>query len=166
MTFSLRKKNKRIAERKTETSLRKTIDAKPLGIAAVLWFITLLLFFGSGVVPEINLVEGQKAPATIIASVPFNCENLSETSFAQNKAATEVPPIFIINAEYEEKAIQLINAITSRLNEYHQSSINQKKQIQQSIQDLLLGTDLKADLLINSLKENEIINFQQEMVMQ
>ena len=72
MTFSLRKKNKRIAERKTETSLRKTIDAKPLGIAVVLWFITLLLFFGSGVVPEINLVEGQKAPATIIASVPFN----------------------------------------------------------------------------------------------
>ncbi len=163
MAFSLRKKNKRIAERKTETSLRKTIDAKPLGIAAVLWFITLLLFFGSGVVPEINLVEGQKAPATIIASVPFNCENLSETSFAQNKAASEVPPIFIINTEHEEKAIQLINAITSRLNEYHQSSINQKKQIQQSIQDLLLGTDLKADLIINSFEKNEIINFQQEM---
>ena len=124
---------------------------KPLGIAAVLWFITLLLFFESGVVPEINLVEGRKAPATIIASVPFNCENLSETSFAQNKAASEVPPIFIINTEYEEKAIQLINAITSRLNEYHQSSINQKT-------NTAINTGFtsrhrsKADLLINFMK--------------
>ena len=79
MAFTLRKKNKRMAERKTETPLHRTIDAKPIGIATLLWITTLLLFSGSGVIPEIDLVEGQKAPATLIASIPFTCENLSET---------------------------------------------------------------------------------------
>ena len=163
MAFTLRKKNKRMAERKTETPLHRTIDAKPIGIAALLWFTTLLLFFGSGVIPEIDLVEGQKAPATLIASIPFTCENLSETSFAQSKAAAEVAPIFQLDTDPAEQALQLINTLTSRLSEYKQASTNQQPQIEQSIQDLLIGTELKAAQLINACAADKLTNFQQQM---
>lgn len=152
-----------MAERKTETPLHRTIDAKPIGIAALLWFTTLLLFFGSGVIPEIDLVEGQKAPATLIASIPFTCENLSETSFAQSKAAAEVAPIFQLDTDPAEQALQLINTLTSRLSEYKQASTNQQPQIEQSIQDLLIGTELKAAQLINACAADKLTNFQQQM---
>ena len=163
MAFTLRKKNKRMAERKTETPLHRTIDAKPIGIAALLWITTLLLFFGSGVIPEIDLVEGQKAPATLIASIPFTCENLSETSFAQSKAAAEIAPIFQLDTDPTQQALQLINTLTSRLSEYDQASTNQQPQIQQSIQDLLIGTELKASQLIELCSTDKLINFQQQM---
>ncbi|HBO87935.1 MAG TPA: hypothetical protein DD620_04240 [Verrucomicrobia bacterium] len=161
MAFNLRKKNKRMAERKTETPLHRTIDAKPIGIAVLLWLTTLLLFFGSGVIPEIDLVEGQKAPATLIASIPFTCENLSETSFTKSKAAAEIAPIFQLDTDPTQQALQLINTLTSRLSEYDQASTNQQPQIQQSIQDLLIGTELKASQLIDLCSADKLAHFQQ-----
>lgn len=163
MPLIFRKKNKRIAERKTETPLRRMIHPKPIGIALLLWFITLLLFFGSGVLPEINLVEGQKAPATLVASIPFTCENLSETSFARSKAAAAVAPVFRIDPAPSQRAIQHITTLTSRLTQYHNASTNQQSQIEQSIQDLLIGTDLSASELLQACPITELASFQQNM---
>jgi putative nucleotidyltransferase with HDIG domain len=163
MRLTFRKKNKRIAERKTETPLHRRIHPKPIGIALLLWFITILLFFGSGVVPEINLVEGQKAPATLVASIPFNCENLSETSFARSKAAAAVAPVFRIDPAPAQRALQHITTLTSRLTDYHNVSTNQQSQLEQSIQDLLIGTDLTAQQLLNACPLNQLEAFQQNM---
>jgi len=163
MRLTFRKKNKRIAERKTETPLHRRIHPKPIGIALLLWFITLLLFFGSGVVPEINLVEGQKAPATLVASIPFNCENISETSFARSKAAAAVAPVFRIDPAPAQRALQHITTLTSRLSDYHNASTNQQSQLEQSIQDLLIGTDLTAQQLLKACPLNQLEAFQQNM---
>ena len=56
--------------------------------------------------------------------------------FAQSKAAAEIAPIFQLDTDPTQQALQLINTLTSRLSEYDQASTNQQPQIQQSIQDL------------------------------
>ena len=50
MIFSKRKKNKRIAERKTETKMHTFIPWKTIGIGLLLWIITIIILL------EINLL--------------------------------------------------------------------------------------------------------------
>ena len=59
MIFSKRKKNKRIAERKTETKMHTFIPWKTIGIGLLLWIITIIIFIGDKFAPSIDLAENQ-----------------------------------------------------------------------------------------------------------
>ena len=75
-----KKKQKGIAERKTETKRKRNIPYKSVGLGLLLWLMVAWMFFGLGVVRHIDMAEGQQASSTIVAAVDFECENLTETA--------------------------------------------------------------------------------------
>ena len=66
-----RKKQKGIAERKTETHRATEVPYKAVGLGLLLWLFVTWLFFGSGIVRHIDIAEGQRVPSTIVSSVAF-----------------------------------------------------------------------------------------------
>ena len=129
MTLLKRKKNKRIAERKTETKINTLIPWNIIGIGAMLWVITLVIFVGDKFAPSIDLAENQKAPETIISSVSFDCINLKITEAEKNSAAEKVPFVFEKENTKLDIANQKINSLLTRLNQFtnHQIQIIKQK---------------------------------------
>ncbi len=151
-----KKKHKGIAERKTEVKRKRDVPYKAVGLASLLWLTVTWLFFGHGIVRHIDLAEGQKAPASITASVDFDCENASETEFNRSKAAGAVPPVFTIDPVPEELAIQRISIIFDRLDEIGNTTSNQQQMVIDSMNDLLLGSSVKTEELIAAFPTNSI----------
>jgi putative nucleotidyltransferase with HDIG domain len=151
-----KKKQKGIAERKTEVKHKHEVPYKAVGLGILLWLIVTWLFFGHGIVRTSNLAEGQKAPSTIVASTDFECENLHETSFSRNKAAGAVPPVFTIDPIPAEHATKMVQTLFDRLGQYTVSPTNQRQVIVNSMQDLLLGSKVEASELIAVFPSNTI----------
>ncbi len=155
-TKLFKKKQKGIAERKTEVKRKHEVPYKAVGLGMLLWLIVTWLFFGHGIVRTIDLAEGQKAPATIVASVDFECENLYETSFSRNKAAGAVPPVFNLDPVPAEHAGKMVETLFDRLGQYAVAPTNQRQVIVNSMQDLLLGSKVEPEELIAVFPSNTI----------
>ena len=164
MILLKRKKNKRIAERKTETKINTLIPWNIIGIGAMLWIITLFIFIGDKFAPSIDLAENQKAPETIISSVSFDCINLKITEAEKNSAAEKVPFVFEKENTKLDIANQKINSLLTRLNQFYKSSnTNNQTEAFQSINDIIIGSNLNASDIIDAFSENKLKLLQQNL---
>lgn len=144
-----RKKNRRIAERKTENKFYRYIAWKPIGVGILLWLITMILFLNDEFIPSVNLIETQKAPRTILSSVPFDYVNIKLTQIEKNNAKKNILPIFNIEESSQKLALQRIRSLCSRLQQYFKSDSFQKNEIEQSIADIIIGSDLTSKEIID-----------------
>jgi len=151
-----RKKQKGIAERKTENAPKKERSYKAITLGLLLWLFTTWLFFGSGIMRHIDQAKGQRASSTVIASVDFECENLKETAFNQTKASGAVPPVFTIDPSKEKRATKVISELFSRLQKLSTIPEEQYQATQNSIDDLLLGSSVNAQELVTLFPSNQI----------
>ena len=157
MIFSKRKKNKRIAERKTETKMHTFIPWKTIGIGLLLWIITIIIFIGDKFAPSIDLAENQKAPKTIISSVSFDCINLKITEAEKNNAAEKIPYVFSKETKISDISNQKINSLISRLDQYYKSTnLNNQTEVLRSINDIIIGSNLDANDITAAFSQNKI----------
>jgi putative nucleotidyltransferase with HDIG domain len=122
----------------------------------LLWLFTTWLFFGSGIIRNIDQAKGQRASSTIVAAVDFECENLKETAFNQTKAAGAVPPVFSIDPSPEKRATKVIDELFKRLHKLFMVPIEQYSSTKKSIDDLLLGSSVQAQELVDLFPSNQI----------
>ena len=151
-----RKKQKGIAERKTETHRATEVPYKAVGLGLLLWLFVTWLFFGSGIVRHIDIAEGQRVPSTIVASVDFECELLAETKLNRTKAAEAVPLVFTIDPAPEKYAVEIIEKLFDRLRKLTVASSNLYQVIENSMDDLLLGSSVGTKELIILFPNNQI----------
>ncbi len=151
-----RKKQKGIAERKTENAPKRERPYKAVALGLLLWLFTTWLFFGSGIVRHTDQAMGQRATSTIVASVDFECENLKETAFKQAKAAGAVPPVFTIDPSMEKRALKVVRELFLRLHKLTTVPEEQYQPTKNSIDDLLLGSSVGAQELIDLFPSNQI----------
>ncbi len=151
-----KKKQRGIAERKTESKPKKERSYKAISLGLLLWLFTSWLFFGNGIVRHITQAEGQRASSTVIASVDFECENIQETAFNQTKAASAVPPVFTIDPSKQKRATKVIDELFKRLQKLTTVPEEQYKATRNSIDDLLVGSSVNAQELIALFPSNQI----------
>ena len=151
-----RKKQKGMAERKTESVRKKEFPVRVIALGLLLWLFVTWLFFGSGIVRHIDIAEGQRVPSTIVASVDFECENLNETAFNRTKAASAVSPVFTIDPAPAQRATQVIEKLFDRLQQFSAAPTNQHQVIENSMEDLLLGSSVGTQELKSLFSSNEI----------
>ena len=152
----VRKKQKGIAERKTDTVKKRNIPYKAIGLGLLLWVFVTWLFFGHGIVRHIDLAEGQTASSTLVAAVDFECENLRETAFKRTKAAEAIPPVFSINLAPAQRALKIVDTLFERLCQYSSAPVGQQQVIINSMNDLLLGSSVSPQELIDSVSTNSL----------
>lgn len=153
-----RKKQKSIAERKTETTRKTEVPYKAIGLGLLLWIFVSWLFFGSGIIRHIDIAQGQRVPSTIVASVDFECENLTETAFKRTKAESTVPPVFNIDPLPEKHTSEIVGKIFTRLHQLTTAPSNQVQAINNSLDDLLTGSTVTAEELATLLPESQLIS--------
>ena len=165
MIFSKRKKNKRIAERKTETKMHTFIPWKTIGIGLLLWIITIIIFIGDKFAPSIDLAENQKAPKTIISSVSFDCINLKITEAEKNNAAEKIPYVFSKETKISDISNQKINSLISRLEQYYKTTnLNNQTEVLRSINDIIIGSNLNANDITAAFSQNKIKYLKQNLI--
>jgi len=153
-----RKKQKGMAERKTEINRSTDVPYTAITLGMLLWLFVTWLFFGSGIVRHIDIAEGQRVPSTIVASVDFECENLTETAFNRTKAASAVPPVFTIDSAPAQRAIEVVGKLFDRLHQLTTATTNQHQVIENSMGDLLLGSSVGTQELITLFPPNSILS--------
>ncbi len=158
------KKQKRIAERKTESVNKKEVPYKAIGLGLLLWIFVTWLFFGSGIVRHIDIAEGQRVPSTIVASVDFECDNLTATAFGRTKAASAVPPVFTIDPLSRDHTIEVIEKIFTRLQQLSSAPSNQVQLIERSLGDLLTGSPVHTRELIALIPSNQLASVKTTLV--
>ncbi|VGO16584.1 Cyclic-di-AMP phosphodiesterase PgpH [Pontiella desulfatans] len=155
-TKKSKKRQKGIAERKTEVSRKKDVPYKSVGLGILLWLMVTWLFFGHGIVRTPTLSKGQKVPSTITASVDFECENLSDTDLARTRAAAAVPPVFTIDPAPAQDALKIMGELFNRLGAYTAASTNDQPSIASSMDDLLINSPVDALSLIAAVPSNAV----------
>ncbi|MCF7818458.1 MAG: HDIG domain-containing protein [Kiritimatiellales bacterium] len=155
-TKLFRKKQKGIAERKTETARKKKPPYKAVAMGILLWLFVTWLFFGSGIVRHINIAEGQRVPTTVVAAADFECENLTETAFNRTKAASAVPPVFTLDPAPARRATEVIGKLFDRLQQLSTAPTNMQQSIENSLGDLLLGSSVGTKELTAAFTGDQI----------
>ena len=154
-----KKKQKGIAERKTEATHKVVVPYKSVALGLVLWLFVTWLFFGSGIIRHIDIGEGQRVPSTITADVDFECEDLSETAFNRTKAAAVIPPVFTIDPLPAQNATKIVGELFNRLLQLTTATSNNYSHIASSVGDLLIGSSVGIDAkdLIASFPSNQLV---------
>ncbi len=70
--------------------------AGDLGLLLALWLAGVAFIHLGGPQRYAGLAEGQRAPATVVAAVDFDCVNLAATELLRRQAAETVVPVFSI----------------------------------------------------------------------
>ncbi len=152
----LKKRQKGIAERKTEPTKKNEVPYKSLALGLLLWLFVTWLFFGSGTVRHIDILEGQSAPSPISAEVDFECEDLSETALNRSDAEKAIPPVFIIDPVPAQKTTKVISELFNRLQLLTTAKSNECQRIENSMGDLLIGSSIVAKDLVTAFPSNQI----------
>ena len=71
------------------------------------------------------LLPGQKATSTVISTTDFSCEDLNLTAINRQRAATEVPPVFTVDASQNENGIRAMERFFKNLAASYGSGTNQ-----------------------------------------
>lgn len=84
--------------RREETTLHKRGWNLIINVLILLgvWLIGVVLLHLGGPRRHVGLAEGQRAPATVVAAVDFECTNLAATELLRRQAAEAVVPVFSI----------------------------------------------------------------------
>lgn len=140
--ITLKKRTKSIAERKTDTKRARNVPYKSIGLGILLWLFSTWVFFGKGSTPTITETPGERAGAIVVAQVDFEAKNLRETELAQEEKQKSVPPIFTIDPQVQQKALNKVQRIFSRMEEYFTAPEGEQPGILNVLDALLLGSDI------------------------
>ncbi len=151
-----KKKSAGIAARKIEEKRRLDLPYKAVGLGLLLWLLVTWLFFGRGIAPQINIVEGETVPATVEALVDFQCENLRETDLARKQEANKVPPVFSIDPTAAQRATKKIQALFDRLAGIAAAGAEERGEKIASLDDLLIGSNVDTAQFIAAFPTNDI----------
>ena len=129
-----------------------------LVVALTLWLGVTALFYSGRLLRPQELVLGQQAPDTLVASVDFEAETLSATELKRREKAGHVLPVFHIDSSEIDRARQAMNNLGSRLQTLRvESDPERKALIQDSIEGRIgqLSMSLTPDELLRILPDNE-----------
>jgi len=79
-----------------------------------IWVTGVLFIQLGGPKRYAGLAEGQRAPATVVASVDFECENLGATELLRQQAGDRVVPVFTIQTGPLQTAIRSLGKLADR----------------------------------------------------
>ena len=99
-----------------------TTDTRDRGLMAtrvftviLLWAAMMLLVHGRRTPTYSNLAPGQRAPATVLAAVDFECLDIGRTELNRREAAVSVPPVFTINRRPLQSATHALDKLFGRI---------------------------------------------------
>lgn len=80
----------------------------------VLWLTGVAFIHLGGPQRYVGLAEGQRAPATVVAAVDFECDNLAATELLRRQAAESVVPVFSIQMGPLQAAARMLDKLADR----------------------------------------------------
>lgn len=83
---------------------RRRLPLFNLLLTFLLWAALVVIFYSGRLLRPQQLISGQQAPDTIMASVDFRAENIAATQAKQRTAADAVLPVFTIDSSALESA--------------------------------------------------------------
>ena len=83
-------------------------------ILAAVWLTGVLLLHFGGPRRYVGLAEGQRAPATVVAAVDFDCDSLAATELLRRQAAEAVVPVFSIQMGPLQAAWRTLDKLAGR----------------------------------------------------
>jgi len=148
-----RKVKNRVSATKDLTA-RKTRQKFPifnLVVVLTLWLGVVALFYSGRLVRPQELILGQQAPNTIVASVDFRAESLSATELKRRERASNILSVFRIDTIGIDRARQALSKLVPRMQTLLVATDAERHVIiQDSIKDVL-------DLLSMSLTAEEML---------
>ena len=90
------RKTKQFVRRDRHVANPRTVLSGLL-LGLLVWGAALFIFYIGGSLSYVNLALGQRAPATIVASADFSCDDLALTSLRTRQAADAVLPAFAVD---------------------------------------------------------------------
>ncbi len=154
-----KKVKKRVAATKDVTAHKERMPVPVFNLTVVLalWIGVAVLFYSGRLLRPQELVLGQQAPETIVASIDFSAETLSATELAKRGRADSVLPVFHIDSCGIDGARQALNKLAPRLKKLLVAAEpEQHVLLETSIEDLLdlLSMSLTADELLRIFPED------------
>ena len=112
-----KKVKNRVAATKDVTARKKRpkLPIFNLLVATLVWVAVFVLFYSGRLIRPQELVLGQQAPETIVASVDFSAETISATEIKQRERAEQVLPVFTIDRDGLDSAEQALDKLLPRL---------------------------------------------------
>ncbi len=148
-----KKVKERVAATKDVTALKQKpkLPVFNLLVAILVWLAVAVLFYSGRLIQPQELVLGQQAPETIVASVDFNAETISSTELKQRERAEQILSVFTLERSGLNSAEQALTKLFPRLRSLLVAdNPEQHALIQTSANDLL-------DLLSISLTTDELL---------
>ncbi len=128
-------------------------------LAALLWASVLALIHAGGNYSSAPLATGQKAPATVVSIVAFNCLDLAQTELARQEAGEAVLPVFSVQTAGRDTANRSLDKLFSHVISARTASDD--KPSRGEIEDLLgevlelVGISLKPSELLRLVPETQ-----------
>lgn len=107
----------RVAATKDLTARKERVKVPLFNLTVVLtlWLGVVVLFYSGRLLKQQELVLGQQAPETVVASVDFNAETLSATELKKSGQAAEILPVFHVDASEIDNAQKALAKLLPRL---------------------------------------------------
>ncbi len=83
-------------------------------LLVVIWLSGVLFLRVGGPQRHVGLAEGQRAPATVVAAVDFDCVNMAATELVRRQAAEAVVPVFTIRMGPLQAAWRTLEKLVDR----------------------------------------------------
>ncbi len=137
--FSAKKHKTRVALTKDLAARkdRPKLPAFNLLVTLMVWLVIVVLFYSGRFIRPQELILGQQAPETIVASVDFNAETIAATRLKQRERAEQVLPVFTIDRSGVDKAQRALAKLLPRLKALKESAEPQQQAIVKDLLDLL-----------------------------
>ena len=141
-SFISKYRAKKLKLRSREESRKRNKSYLSLGsllIAALVLLTAFLLLHFAESSQYALITPGQKAPATVIASVTFKCVDISQTELNRQKAMDSVPPVFTIDYDSYNTAARSLSKLLSKLIQLRRNNVTElpDEQHEKAITDIL-----------------------------
>jgi len=118
----------------------------------VLWATVSAMLYTGRLPPYAHLAPGQRAPATVIAAVDFECEDMARTELDMREAADQVPPVFALRSRVLQTGVRAMNKLAYRLKQLRSvADSDESESLVKSLGDVLY-------LLEINLKPEEVLD--------
>jgi len=123
------------------------------------WGVSLSAIHFGGRLQYSLLLPGQRAPATVVSSVDFDCIDVLATAISRQRAVAKIPPVFEIDTLSIDTGKRTLNAFFQTLRTINptNSTSESRSQMQRTVGDMLRLLNIKtkpADLLQDLSPEN------------
>jgi membrane-associated HD superfamily phosphohydrolase len=144
---------------------RQAIPLTSILIGILMWVSVLALLHIGGSYRYSLLAPGQRAPATIVSEVPFECTDMARTERQRQEAAEEIVPVFTVHYDDLQSAMQALERLFAHLQDIRddEGESYSRREQEESVADVLavLGIRLSADEFLEMTdegSEEELLN--------